>query len=114
MFGGADNRSVPETSDSVFETTLSTASFNSALRLLENVSSRVCQSQAAGRSLEQPHAKLILEFRDAPAGRRYWHVQAPRRFREAVRLDHLGEDYERVEISHGFPKNRKVIPDLTV
>ena len=75
------------------------------LALMEVIQSLHRQRQLARGSLQQGHAQLLLQLRDATADRRHRHAQRMRRPAEALELSHLHKYRNVVEIRHGviFP-----------
>src|SRR6476661_9994341 len=79
-----------------------------ALLVIET--SRVRHVEAACRALDQPHADLTLERRNAAADRRLRHAKQPRGSRETTRLDDTSEHHDIVEIQHLYPKLGRCFP----
>jgi hypothetical protein len=71
--------------------------------MLENLCPNIGKPQIACRPFEEAHAELILQLSNAATdgGERY--LEAPRRFRETLRLNDFGEYRQRVQIGHFLP-----------
>ena len=86
--------------------------------MLEDFRPELGEPQAACRSFEQPHAKLILELGDPSADRGDRRLEAARRLGKAAGFNNLREHHQRIEIRHRLPvsevKEGVIIPYLEI
>jgi len=74
-----------------------------AAGVFDDFRSGVGEAEAPRGAFEQTHAQLIFKLGDAAAYGRGRHFENAGRAREAVGLDYMCEDNERIQIGHDFP-----------
>ena len=78
------------------------ADLGAFLRVLEDFRTYTGEAETPGGPFDKPDAQLRLEVGNAPAYRRNRHMQQLSGLREAVRLDHLSEDQNRIKVRIHF------------
>jgi hypothetical protein len=69
-------------------------------RMLEDLLANLGQTETSCCSIEQPHAKPLLQQGDATADARFWQAQCAGGSREPVMDNDSGEKLEVIEVAH--------------
>ena len=82
--------------------------------MFENFEPDVGEPQVTGGTLDQTNTELDFELSNPATHRGGGHLESSCRLCETVRLRHLGENDQRVEIGHDYLVSEKLIPNFAI